>query len=69
MSELKPIERKRINEIINELETITHFKHHYVRKTGLKKAIKETINEILYVRENTNYDIPPLKPVPHKKGK
>lgn len=63
MKELTPIENKRINELVNELETITYYKHHYVRKTGLKKTIKETIAEILHVRENTNYDIPPIKAI------
>lgn len=30
----------KVNRMVNELETITYYKHHYVRKTGLKKAIK-----------------------------
>lgn len=33
-----------VKHLVNSLETITYYKHHYVRKTGLKKAIKQLIN-------------------------
>ena len=32
-----------VNRMINGVETITYYKHHYVRKTGLKKKIKQQI--------------------------
>lgn len=35
----------KVNRTVNELETITYYKHHYVRKTGLKKAIKALLAE------------------------
>lgn len=35
----------KVNRMVNELETITYYKHHYVRKTGLKKAIKALLAE------------------------
>ena len=35
----------RVKDMVNELETITYYKHHYVRKTGLKKAIKALLAE------------------------
>ena len=34
---------KRVNQMVNSLETITYYKHHYVRKTGLKRKIKELL--------------------------
>lgn len=45
---------KKINDLVNSLEIITYYKHHYVRKTGLKKAIKKFIKEedILQVVDN-----------------
>jgi hypothetical protein len=46
-SELDALTRKAINEMVNQLETITYHKHHYVRKTGLKKAIKQAIPPLL----------------------
>lgn len=38
---------KRVNDTVNEIETITYHKHHYVRKTGLKKIIKDIVAEVL----------------------
>lgn len=35
----------KVNAMVNSLETITFHHHHYVRKTGLKKAIKKLISE------------------------
>jgi hypothetical protein len=35
----------KVNKMVNDLETITYYKHHYVRKAGLKKKIKELIKE------------------------
>jgi hypothetical protein len=40
----------KVNRMVNELETITYYKHHYVRKTGLKKKIKQLIQEELNVQ-------------------
>lgn len=34
---------KQVNDMVNSLETITYYKHHYVRKTGLKRKIKDLI--------------------------
>ena len=39
--------RGKINRLINECETITYYKHHYIRKTGLKKKLKDLLEEIL----------------------
>lgn len=33
----------RVNRAINQLESITYYKHHYIRKTGVKKIIKELL--------------------------
>lgn len=33
-------EKHAVRDLINSLETITYYKHHYVRKTGLKREIK-----------------------------
>ena len=41
---LTPKQRGELNQLINGLETITYYGHHYVRKTGLKKALKDYIN-------------------------
>lgn len=35
-----------VNRTINNLETITYHKHHYVRKTGLKKIVKKLVHEL-----------------------
>lgn len=41
-----PLElRLKVKELVNNLETITYYKHHYVRKTGLKRAIKQLLLE------------------------
>ena len=37
---LSPKVRGSINRLVNSVETITYHKHHYVRKTGLKTALK-----------------------------
>lgn len=36
---------RKVNDLVNSLETITYYKHHYVRKTGLKRAIKQLLAE------------------------
>lgn len=45
--EITPQEEARfnkwVNDMVNDLETITYYKHHYVRKTGLKRKIKDLI--------------------------
>lgn len=43
--DLLPSTGKAVNTMVNSLETITYYKHHYVRKTGLKKAIKQLIQD------------------------
>lgn len=35
--------RALVNRSVNEIETITYHKHHYVRKTGIKKLIKQLL--------------------------
>ena len=50
-----PALSKAINAKINELETITYHKHHYVRKTGLKRAIKDTTRQELRNKFNNKY--------------
>lgn len=59
----------RVKDMVNELETITYYKHHYVRKTGLKKAIKALlaeevrkarIDELKRLREVTGLKTPPV---------
>jgi len=50
-----PALSKAINAKINELETITYHKHHYVRKTGLKRAIKDTARQELRNKFNDKY--------------
>lgn len=44
---LPPHVARQIARMIDELETITYFKHHYVRKTGLKRKIKKLVLEIV----------------------
>lgn len=48
---IDPKFNKQVNQLINSLETITYYKHHYVRKTGLKKAIKKLYYEQLKAKE------------------
>jgi hypothetical protein len=42
-----PAMNKRVNQAVNKIETITFYKHHYVRKAGLKKVIKELMHEAI----------------------
>jgi hypothetical protein len=46
MNEIQPEIRKKINDLVNSAETITYYKHHYIRKTGLKKAIKNLVETL-----------------------
>lgn len=64
-----PAMNKRVNQAINELETITYYKHHYVRKTGLKKAIKELMSEAILesIQNPIQHHIDTIDS--HKKGK
>lgn len=44
MTEVERIKfNKRVNQMVNELEVLTYYKHHYVRKRGLKTKIKELV--------------------------
>lgn len=36
---------KLVNQLVNELETITYYHHHYVRKSGLKKRLKRLLKD------------------------
>jgi hypothetical protein len=39
--------RREVRDMVDGLETITYYKHHYVRKTGLKREIKKLISKAL----------------------
>lgn len=53
---------KKVNDLVNSVETITYYKHHYIRKTGLKRRIKELLaeydNHPMQVERNVRYPKP-----------
>ena len=45
-------EKQTIKDMVDSLETITYFKHHYVRKTMLKKILYSLVSKMIEERQN-----------------